>query len=348
MARPADWPAAVYDLPLAQAMRDIGAGLRSWPTDPAKKRHHFVARFILSNYATVPADGTVERLVQLDKRSGTPVRVRPEEAASRRRFYAVESDESPRDNRIEDFLAFVEGYAADPVRTLLERPMELTESERTTISMLLALQERRTPYGIAEAGAATEQFGRDSLAMLASDADAFAAAWSQVADTPASVAEIEEHRRELLAVATDGRLHLGNQREQGLLMMLDGHLAAAEVIDTMHWHLLRPTGTDEFIQNDQGVARLDTSTTFSAPQVTPQWVFPLAPDACLLVRQGDRRLSVHDSTHRGSLDLNLRIYGWAEQFVFGRSQQTVASVHAAAKRQPAKAASPPRARTEKR
>jgi hypothetical protein len=76
------------------------------------------------------------------------LKVLPEEAASRRRFYAVESDESPRDNRIEDFLSLVEGYAADPIRTLLERPMELTEADRTTIALMLALQERRTPFGV--------------------------------------------------------------------------------------------------------------------------------------------------------------------------------------------------------
>jgi hypothetical protein len=76
MPRPADWPAPVYDVPLAQAMHDIGAGRRKWPSNPEKKRHHFVSRFILDSYAT--SDGTATRqLAQLDKMTGRMLQVRP-------------------------------------------------------------------------------------------------------------------------------------------------------------------------------------------------------------------------------------------------------------------------------
>jgi hypothetical protein len=69
-------------------------------------------------------------------------------------------------------------------------------------------------------------------------------------------------------------------------MMIDGWLSAAEALDLMHWHLLRPAPGAEFIQNDQGIARLEASMRF----------FPLAPDACLLVCEGSRSLSIHGST----------------------------------------------------
>jgi Protein of unknown function (DUF4238) len=190
MARPADWPAPVYDVPLAQAMHDIGAGRRQWPSNPEKTRHHFVPRFILDSYATSEG-ATTRRLAQLDKTTGRALKVLPEEAASRRRFYAVESDESPRDNRIEDFLSLVEGYAAGPIRTLLERPMELTEADRTTIALMLALQERWTPFGIAEAGKAVEQLGREQMATLARDPSAFAEMWRKSAPDRSSPADIE-------------------------------------------------------------------------------------------------------------------------------------------------------------
>src|SRR6202035_2951904 len=321
MARPADWPAPVYDVPLAQAMHDIGAGRRKWPSNPEKKRHHFVPRFILDSYATSDG-GATRRLVQLDKTTGGAFKVRPEAAASRQRFYAVESDESPRDNRIEDFLSLVEGYAADPIKTLLKRSVELTEGDRTTIALMLALQERRTPFGIAEAGNAVERFGREQLATLAHDPRAFAEMWRKSAPDRGSPADIEAARLEVLAIATEGRLHLQNQREQGLLMMMDGWLSAAEALHLMHWYLLRPAPGAEFIQNDQGIARLDASTRF----------FPLAPDACLLVCEGSRSLSFHGSTPQGTIEANLAIYGWAERFVFGRAPTVLTDTHAAAKR----------------
>jgi len=321
-------------------MHDIGAGLRTWPKNMDKKRQHFVARFVLANFASGEATGK-KRIVQLDKTRGEPRHVLPEEAASRRRFYAVESEESPHDNRIEDFLSLVEGYAAEPIRTLLERPTELSEADRTTIALLLALQERRTPYGIAEAGAAAERFGRESLAALALDPEAFGERWRELSDDGKGPVDVEAARLEVLAIATEGRLHLDSQREQGLLAMMEGWLAAAEILDLMHWHLLRPASGREFIQNDQGVARLDSSTTFTAPEVTPQWLFPLAPDACLMVREGSRALSFHGSTDAGTTDINLRIYGWAERFVFGRTQAAVTETRTAAEECPAKAGGPP-------
>jgi hypothetical protein len=206
------------------------------------------------------------------------------------------------------------------------------------------LQGRRTPYGIAEAGAAAEQFGRESMAALARDPDAFGEMWELAADGEGTV-DVEAARLEVLAIATEGRLHLESQREQGLLAMMSGWLAAAEVIDLMHWHLLRPASGREFVQNDQGVARLDSSTTLTARGVTPQWLFPLAPDACLMVREGSRALSFHGSTEAGTTDINLRLYGWAERFIFGRTQAAVSETHTAAEECPTKAFGPPRGPT---
>jgi hypothetical protein len=340
-ARPDGWPAPVYDLQLAQHLRDIGAGLRPWPQDPSKKRHHFVARFVLSRFAA-PVSAGGERLTQLDKTTGRCQPVKPEEAASRKRFYAVESDESPRDNRIEDFLSLVEGYAAVALENLLREPTQLSETDRATISLLLALQERRTPYGIAEAGAAIETAGLRYIEHLARDPAAFAEMWTEFRDgRDETEIDVEETRREMLAMAVEGRIHLRNQREQGLLMMMQGWLATAEIIDEMHWHLLRPPDGGEFIQNDQGVARLDRSTTFSTPTVKPQWLFPLAPDACLLVLEGERGLSLPGCTNTGLTDANMRIYAWAERFIFGRSQKAVQDTRSAAKRNPRKASGPP-------
>jgi hypothetical protein len=339
--RPSHWPKPVYDVPLAQALRDIGAGLRPLPQGAHKKRHHFVPRFILSNFATEGGRGS-PRIFQLDKTRGTPRSVRPEDAASRHRFYSVASEDSPRDNRIEDFLALVEDHAAPAINALLERPMELTEPERVTISLFLALQERRTPFGIAEAGDAAEQWGRDAMAALARDSAAFARMWREFKGRDEPEEEIEQARKEVLAIATEGRMHLKTKREQGMLLMIEGWLYLAEFVDGMDWHLLRPKRGDEFVQNDQGVARLDASTTFNAPDIHPQWLFPLAPDACLLLTPGQRRLRVVPSTARGTRDVNLRTYAWAERFIFGRTQKAVADVRAAARSAGARAAGPVR------
>jgi hypothetical protein len=59
--------------------------------------------------------------------------------------------------------------------------------------------------------------------------------------------------------------------------------------------------------------------------------FPLAPDACLLVCEGSRSLSIRGSTPQGTIEANLAIYGWAERFIFGRARKMLTDTHAAAK-----------------
>jgi hypothetical protein len=85
---------------------------------------------------------------QLDTQTAITQRVSIKVAATRHRFYAVESTESPQDNRIESLLSLVEHHAAESIARLLEAPETMDEFDQIDIAIFVALQVQRTPTSL--------------------------------------------------------------------------------------------------------------------------------------------------------------------------------------------------------
>ncbi len=64
---------------------------------------------------------------------------------------------------------------------------------------------------------------------------------------------------------------------------------------------------------------------------------PLGDTACLLMRPVPMGggLTVSEASAREIETINLRTYGWADEYVFGRTQDALAAVRTAARRRPA-------------
>jgi hypothetical protein len=104
---------------IAHTLWEIGARRRPFPQSDAK-RHHIVPQFLLANFAEPPTKEG--RLYAVDRSTGANHPVSVKNAANRHRFYAVETTEAGKDNRIEAFLALIEDHAAGSLRRLLEGP----------------------------------------------------------------------------------------------------------------------------------------------------------------------------------------------------------------------------------
>jgi hypothetical protein len=74
-----------------------------------------------------------KHVVHLDKTSGKTRKVSIESASGEQRLYSARDDDGGYDNRIEGFLALVEGYAAPALRRLLERQATPSEDESMPI-----------------------------------------------------------------------------------------------------------------------------------------------------------------------------------------------------------------------
>ena len=332
MSRPEDWPAAIYDDPLAQRLRDIGAGLMPPPTSTAR-RHHYVPQLLLRGFESHTKP---KHIWYLDKASGRSRQVPISSAGFEPRLYAAKSDDGAYDNRIEGFLSLVEGYAAPALAGLLNGTLT---SESVALPCLLGLQLMRTPPVLGSIGLLAQELGQAELEALLGDPDAFARFLSRRYGEQLAPSDVESRRQSHLQALKQGvRIHLANKHEVALNQMVDSVLEAAFAMAHADWYVLY-SDSRPFVLNDCGYARIDVVDGLPTTGIA----FPVRSHACLLVAaptSDDMRIFRVRCDPRELTKLNLRTYGWATEFIFGHSQEAVTSVRAAARRDPRRSRPP--------
>jgi hypothetical protein len=306
-------------------MHEIGAGRRAFPKSDAK-RHHIVPQFLLANFAEPPTkDGL---LYALDRKTGANRRVAVRDAANRHRFYAVETTEAEKDNRIEAFLGLIEDHAARSLSRLLDDPLNMRELDPLDIALFLTMQTQRTPAAVARAEDLAQKTAEQVFRQAAADPEAFASDSAEIAEkfglTPE---EVEIGRRELVKAIDEGRLKNQNIRGEAWVAIIDSWLPAAEYPLKSSWFLMRPE-RGEFVTSDGGFAGVPVPGGQEASETT----FPLAPDSCLMIRTGTPGLRIVEIPKRDVDMVNLRTYAWAERFIYGRTQAAVTGVRELAKK----------------
>lgn len=324
--RPPNWPPPVYDHPLPQRLRDIGAGLITIPPSEAV-RHHYVPQFIMRRFATPEDAGCIFRL---SKRSGRFDRVTIRAANQAEHLYGAETETGDYDNRVEGFLGLTEDAAAPALESLLSREA-LTEDVLLPLSLLFGLQQMRSPTALDAMGALIEKAAREDLERIADDPSAFAHLISLRRGEPVAPEDVEDERLLLLRLhQSGGGLRLAGQRNAGLEAMVDGYVEAGYALARADWHLLHAV-RDSFVLNDVGYARFEER---DALPVSRGLLFPLASDACLAVTppgSDDTRVFRWACEPAEVSTINLRLYGWASEFIFGAAQHVVTTVRATAK-----------------
>ena len=317
--------------------RDAEQG--TYPESEAK-RHHLVPRFLLANFAQTV--GGQERLLQLDVHTGSNVWAAPAGAASRSRFYRLTDDDGTTHQRVEHYLARVETHAATAIRHLCADPATLPAADRATIAMFLALLEGRTIAGLEQFSNFADLTLQTMQASHCADPVAFEDTYRQ-AIGPASPEQVERARIEMLAALAENRVKLANPKEVALDLLLQHSVTSSQYIYQLQWHLLEAVD-GRFITSDRGLAMYDPTPAFpwsghaimSSPNA--QTTIPLGPTQCLLLRPPGPVLTpglpVHRIDARRVMEINLRTYGFASDYIFADTQQTATNVHREAKARP--------------
>ena len=339
-------PQAFDEGPIGQDLIQIELGLMPWPSEDAK-RHHFVPRFLLNRFA--PA---TERIFQLDRRTGKPLGgIATSKAASRNRFYEFEDDTGSKSNVVEGMFAIVERAAA-PALLRLEADGEVDEIDRATISMFLAFQWARTPTARKRAERVGEDLNNGMMASRYADREAFTTmvrqAEAEDADLRLTDEEAEKLRRDTLKHLRDGTASFVDP-DGGLttsILLSTSNSVAMTMFAAMEWTLLRANADAEFVTSDTGTACFDptpqhpwsTHTVYSSPNAMT--FFPISSGCCLVLMPGDPTVRTVEADKAEVMEANLRIYGWASSYIYGRSQESVTAVRRAAKSKPELAAPP--------
>lgn len=321
-------------MPLNNDLRAIAEGEASLPTTSAR-RHHFVPAFHLARFAE-PAGDRKARLYQLDTRTGTPQRTNPDSACFVRDLYARDGDEG-RDNTIEALMSIFERHAAPAMTRLVKDPLALDADDREALCWHFAFQYLRTPVALSQIEGLSQVLLEATLAVKFSDPVGFRNVYREALGDEASDEEIERTRISIMRHLQDGAVSHSKPRLEALRVMLDCAGAVAEIVNEMQWQVLEAADA-EFVISDRAIAMQDHALKYpwqghawrSSPHA--QTIIPLDPEHCLLVQDGPPRIGRARVAPGDVMRINLAIYGWAERFIYARTQDVVQVVRSQAKR----------------
>jgi hypothetical protein len=321
--------------PFVRHLRKLVEGSAPLPQTNAR-RHHYVPSFLLARWAMPPK--RKGKLAALTVATGHAAMTKPDNVAFVPELYSLNADDGGLDRKIETFMSVIEDHAADPIKRLGTAAESITDEDRWTVAFFLALQQGRTPPGLADherlAVAAAKAFLRDRRARF-DDFEAVAATYRRHINPAASDDEIrgfaEEQKQAMLD--PDGPVQPAPEAAfQSLALNASGIALTVAALD---WTLL--TSDEEFVENDRGLATRGNMWESSA---TAETTVPLAPSVCLKLTPGDSGYAVVPADASTVNAINLRTYGWAAEKVFGTSTGVVRDVHAKAQADPASVPAP--------
>jgi len=321
--------------PLAKHLREIAEERRPVPSTAAR-RHHFVPSFALSQFATPrKRDGV---LFKLDTQSGRPKKTTPDASCFVEELYS-QDNEGALDRTLEAFFSIVENYAAKALSRLLADPLGLRDEDRQTLAYYFAFQYQRTPVALEHSAASQQATMAVMLGLRFADPDSFRVSYREQFGDDASQEEIEAFRHKTLTMLKGGEIAFDKPKLGAFQMMLQTADALASTIASLSWVLIEAQ-EDEFIISDRSLAMHDPTPKFPwsghalRSSLRAQTTFPLSPHRCLALVQAEPPTIVAAADAEDVRELNLRIYGWASEFIYGRTQELLQRVRAEAKRRP--------------
>ena len=324
-------------------MRAIAEGKEPLPPSSAR-RHHFVPAFALAQFAE-PQGSRKGWMYQLDVESGAPQRTRPDDAAFVKDLYTYENRQGELSRTVESFFAIVEKHAAPALDCLRHDPVSLSLQDRFTIAFFLAFQESRTPTGLIRTEHMRQAAFELKASMSLSNREAFRKKFDSDLTRSMSLEELEATRRRMQKQLLEGRVRYESPRSGALTQIMNLATEIADEIFSLKWIVLTAQGAD-FVTSDRPISMVDHAPKH--PWSGNAWksshdaisFYPLSPIKGLLMTAGDHGLTTETSNHRQVRRLNLPTYGWAERFIYGRSQEVVGRVRRHARSHPKDIARP--------
>ena len=263
--------------------------------------HHYVPRKLLRNFAVL---GEPKFIIMYDKQQACFRRVSIKRAAQEPEFYDVE---------VEKMLAEAIESPANPIIEKLIQGKGLTDSERTQLSIYIAIMLRRVPRARRKSTARIPD-------VLQSTIDEMKQEIHELADAENS--PTEKRQRWLGEV---DRLHKefakntpGQIVEQIRTPWVSERMVTG--IYDMRWNVVTST-SNTFVTGDAPVHIFDA---FGIGRPESEFTFPLSPHVALLGDRQDRPRSLifRDATQPiFAHELNVRMVDFAERFIYSHIEQ---------------------------
>lgn len=310
-----------------QHLREIAEGKKALP-DAAARKQHYVPSFLLALWATPPKrDGALWALA-VD--TGDVKKGKPGKVALQKDLYTLDKDAGSINLVIEAFLGIVEQHAADAIKRLAAAPESLSDDDRWTIAYFLAIQQGRTPPGLEQHRAVARAAAEQALHAFFRDKPAVAARYREKINPDADMAEIRAFAIREIKAFQEGKRTIELPAEAPFQAMFQTVSGLALDVVQMSWTLL--TTTEEFVASDRGLSMWDPelpkargNAWVSSPRA--ETTFPAGPAACLRITPGHESFVVQQVDPETVASINLRTYGWAENAIFGTTEQVLRDLH---------------------
>jgi hypothetical protein len=302
------------------------------------KRQHYIPRFMFRRFSINPADKK-SHIFRLDKSSGKNGRVNPVNEAVVGHYYRLVDEDGAVDNTADELLDHFETKAADLIKHLGDPTHRPTPEDVFWLTLFIVTLKQRTPRGREALRATDERAGELQLEVLPSDRERYHRTMS---GTGRAADEVEAERLKLLTDLRDGRLEMESSpsREVALMFMAFEQTGQA-IFDELAWVCVRAPADPKsrFVLSDHPVAHYDPTpkvpeagrSFMSSPNSST--FIPLDPKFGLLLVQGQPPLSWADTelTADEVDELNLLTYAWAQDAIYGPTQDSVTRVRGYAK-----------------
>jgi hypothetical protein len=298
------------------------------------KRHHYVPELLLRRFST----NSMEEhplIYRLDVRTGAISKLSTINCAVIQHYNRLSEASGLPGGFAEAMLAYAESKAVPLIEKLL-RGGVFSLQERVDFSIFLMAQQMRTPRGRE-----WQRFGQEQAAkfwllkQIYEDRDFTRERLREKLGREPTEDEINESIFQMAEPLERGELTVRVSSDQEILGMFVPAPDLVPLIGEMNWTLLEAPGRQSFILSDDPLVRLDPLNPDGPAgwrsSSTVEATMALDPQYCLRLRQPPPAQSTRVVTVDEVLDVNLRTYAGAREFIFGPTEQLLESVYAAVK-----------------
>jgi len=209
------------------------------------RQHHYLPAAYLSGFADPVSREKTGKDVVYVYEPGKPIRAaNPRKEARVRDLYSLESHPQP--DAVETHLSGLEAAGLAAIRAIRIGERLFTSKEREALAQFMGVMFTRTPaamkYSEEVAGPAANRI----VLKLATDAEQFAAIWTELTGDAPEAPFAEEARQKIL----NGWYEKNETKDDSVVSMLAVGQMAAEEMANLHWQVIRTSRHAAFITSD--------------------------------------------------------------------------------------------------
>jgi hypothetical protein len=306
------------------------------------KRQHYIPQFLMRRFAIDPSDKQ-SLIWRLDRRRGSPRRANTRNEAVQSRYYRIQLENGDIDDSADEILDQIEARAAPVIAKLVQSQVPPSQADLASLALFVVTLKQRTPEGRRQIAETDAQTSKLWLEAQLSDAEKVRSILSKPGRPEE---EIEVERIRMLDDLRRGRLELESTPSREVALMFMAVEKGGEALLTkMGWTLGRAPAGNPLVLSDHPVAHHDPTPKFpgagagflSSPGAIT--AIPIDPRFALILEPREPPgWRVIDLTADDVMELNLLSYAWANEALYGPSQEAVTRVRARAKRHKAQLA----------